>query len=465
MCHQLNSDSPLQDEDCLLLNVFTPNTSPDEPLPVMFYIYGGGFNSGSIWDYTPDFFMDTGNMIIVVVNYRISSFGFLSTGDDVIPGNAGLKDQLLGLKWVNKYISAFGGDPSKVTLVGQSAGAASVAFHILSPQSAGLFRGALAGSGTSLNPWAYNKDQVEMSFGTVATLNSQFRDSRNSTEILAYLQTADAKDIDAATLEYSYAIGNINNQQLQQAFFYAPVVEHHDNEPFLTDLPYESLEKGNFNKVPLLIGTSSEEGLSSLAGMEWFLSEYAKNYSTLVPEDMHIGDLVTLKEVGELIKEEYSLDATNFLAGVKFRTDQDFQKSLIKHAYLQAPHSDVFFYVFSYVGEMGGNSETLPGSGNVTHSEDLSYIWAWRNPADYPLADQIVNKRMVNIYSNFVIYQNPIPQQDSLFKVTWPTVQPDNFQYVDIDAELTVKNDYKKERYDFWDNLYKTYAVRPFDAF
>ena len=94
----------------------------------------------------PKYFMDR-DMILVTFNFRSGIFGFLSTGDEHIPGNMGLKDQSLVLKWVSENIASFGGDPKRVTLAGCSSGAASVQYHYLSPMSAGLFSNGISFSG------------------------------------------------------------------------------------------------------------------------------------------------------------------------------------------------------------------------------------------------------------------------------------------------------------------------------
>lgn len=104
------------DEDCLNLNVYVPH-SPDKPLknlPVMFYIHGGGFTCGAgiIRGYGPGFLLDK-DVILVAINYRLGILGFLSTEDENCPGNFGLKDQVLALKWVRAHIRNFGGDPDR----------------------------------------------------------------------------------------------------------------------------------------------------------------------------------------------------------------------------------------------------------------------------------------------------------------------------------------------------------------
>lgn len=110
-------------------------------LPVMVYIYGGGFRGGgaSSGAYGPEFILDE-DVIVVETNYRTGPFGFLSTQDTIVPGNAGMKDMVLGLKWVQENIALFGGDPQKVTIFGQSAGGAGVGLLIISKAAAGKVR-------------------------------------------------------------------------------------------------------------------------------------------------------------------------------------------------------------------------------------------------------------------------------------------------------------------------------------
>ena len=105
-------------------------------LPVMVWIHGGAFEHGSGKNYHPEFLMDK-DIVLVTLNYRLGILGFLSTGDSFAPGNFGMKDQVLALKWVQKNIQFFGGDPNQVTIFGQGSGGASVGLHALSKASNG----------------------------------------------------------------------------------------------------------------------------------------------------------------------------------------------------------------------------------------------------------------------------------------------------------------------------------------
>ena len=144
----------VENEDCLYLWVYTPQMSNKTySLPVFVWIHGGAYEigSGRFSDYGPDRLMKGNDIVIVSMNYRLGLLGFMSLGTQDVPGNMGLLDQVMALKWVQKNIKNFGGDPNKVTIAGESAGSYSVLYHMLSPLSSGLFNRAIAQSGTPLS--------------------------------------------------------------------------------------------------------------------------------------------------------------------------------------------------------------------------------------------------------------------------------------------------------------------------
>ncbi|GMG06218.1 unnamed protein product [Aspergillus oryzae] len=146
-------------EDCLYLNVFTPilpagSSDNSTRKPVAVYFYGGAFVSGSasMIDYDGGNFASRNDVVVVTVNYRVGALGWLTTGN-LTTGNYGTRDQILALKWVNRHIAAFGGDPSQVTIFGQSAGGQSVVALLSSTAARGLFSGAIAQSAPVDLPW------------------------------------------------------------------------------------------------------------------------------------------------------------------------------------------------------------------------------------------------------------------------------------------------------------------------
>ncbi|ROT61912.1 JHE-like carboxylesterase 1 [Penaeus vannamei] len=149
---------PLPIPPSLSPHALTPSPSPQPHrvsvgLPVLVYLHGGGYHGGSGESAPPHALLNE-EIVLVVLQYRLGVLGFLSTEDDVIPGNFGLKDQTLGLRWVQRNIANFGGDPRRVTLLGQGAGAASAHLQMLSSKSFGLFSRVILQSGTALCPWA-----------------------------------------------------------------------------------------------------------------------------------------------------------------------------------------------------------------------------------------------------------------------------------------------------------------------
>ena len=138
----------LGDEDCLFLNVYTPggkkNRNEDDDLPVMVWIHGGSLVTGSGGLYDPTPLVTKGNVIVVTINYRLGVLGFLAhpalDAEGHLNANYGLMDQQLALRWVQRNIEAFGGDPERVTIFGESAGGLSVYSHLASPTAAGLFQ-------------------------------------------------------------------------------------------------------------------------------------------------------------------------------------------------------------------------------------------------------------------------------------------------------------------------------------
>lgn len=145
-------------EDCLYVNVFVPHPRPKNS-PVMLWIYGGGFFQGTstldVYDYKA--LATEENIILASIQYRVANLGFLFLGTPDAPGNAGLFDQNMGIRWVRDNIRHFGGDPTRITLFGESAGAVSVSLHLLSPLSQNLFQRAIMQSGAATAPWAVIK--------------------------------------------------------------------------------------------------------------------------------------------------------------------------------------------------------------------------------------------------------------------------------------------------------------------
>ncbi|CAG0925165.1 unnamed protein product [Notodromas monacha] len=171
------------DEDCLYLNVYTPSVSGAvvNKYPVIVYIHGGQFEHGASNQFPPHALVAWHEVVVVTFNYRLGALGFLSTGDEHSPGNYGMLDQALAIRWVYENAHVFNGDPRRITLWGVGAGAAAAGLHVLTPRTKDKVFGVFAQSGSALADWAAikhvltprTKDKV---FGVFAQSGSALAD-------------------------------------------------------------------------------------------------------------------------------------------------------------------------------------------------------------------------------------------------------------------------------------------------
>ncbi|VDK47926.1 unnamed protein product [Anisakis simplex] len=171
-------------EDCLYLNVFAPPQFTNDTYPVIVWIHGGDFQSGSSSDYPQEAILNnfvSRKVIFISLNYRLGPLGFISTGDGVIPGNNGLWDQILALKWVKLNAHVFGGDPENISLMGHGSGAACASLLALSPQAEGLFHRIVLMSGTALSPGVVRDTAINATWALDRKLHCR---SFNSSELL-----------------------------------------------------------------------------------------------------------------------------------------------------------------------------------------------------------------------------------------------------------------------------------------
>jgi para-nitrobenzyl esterase len=262
-CPQASSQqSPASlDEDCLYLNVWRPNAIT-EAAPVMVWVHGGGFTTGSAADKVPTStdslwydghaFAERHGVVVVTLNYRLGVFGFFAhpaLADEGSPvGNQGLLDQRLALKWVQSNIKAFGGDPNNVTLFGESAGSASVCMHVASPGSRGLFQRAISESGGCTGGATADRnvlnDQLE---GFASEHGCQ------GEGVLDCLRGKPASElVNQMPIERTMGL-----DMLRRSLSFGAVVDGKDG--FLPEPAIELFKQGKVAKVPYLLGTNSEE--------------------------------------------------------------------------------------------------------------------------------------------------------------------------------------------------------------
>ncbi|RZB84954.1 COesterase and/or Abhydrolase 3 domain containing protein, partial [Asbolus verrucosus] len=261
-------------EDCLHINVYVPRESPnpEENLEVIVHIHGGAYMYGSGHSYThPQFFMDH-DVIFVTFNYRVGILGFLSTEDDVVPGNNGLKDQVLALKWVQKNIASFGGNPGSVTLTGLSAGGSSVHLHYFSDMSKGLFHRGFSQSGVALNSFSLQEQPLSKAKILADAVGCPTSPSLSLVQCLK--QRPFQHLLAQAPLFFGYTY-------IPLAPF-APVVEK-GSEPFLKEDPYYLLTTGEVYDVPWIASTTTHEGAIALLFINDSLQTVDDKWETIAP--------------------------------------------------------------------------------------------------------------------------------------------------------------------------------------
>lgn len=224
----------------------------------MVWIYGGGFQVGEATRdmYSPDFLM-TKDIVLVTVNYRLGAFGFLSLNDPEVdmPGNAGLKDQIMALHWVRQNIRAFGGDPSNVTLFGESAGGASTHLLCLSPQTRGLVHKAIIMSGSALCPWV---QAPRNNWGFRLAQKLGYTGNDDDKAVLQFISNASAGQIVKASTQ----ILNKEEKHMRILFAFGPVVEPYICEHTVISKPALKLMDDCWsNCIPFMMGGTSFEGL------------------------------------------------------------------------------------------------------------------------------------------------------------------------------------------------------------
>ena len=180
---------PSMSEDCLVLHVYVPETlSPVKQRAVMVWIHGGAFVIGKASTYDGAHLALRGDVIVVTINYRLGVFGFLSTGDTSSPGNYGLLDQRLAIKWVKDNIEKFGGNSSLITIFGESAGGVSTGMHVISPQNVGLFQRAIVQSGNMLVPWAIVPNPLQFATKIGSHLSCSQPQHVNTSDLIRCIQ-------------------------------------------------------------------------------------------------------------------------------------------------------------------------------------------------------------------------------------------------------------------------------------
>ncbi len=395
-CAQLASGNGprVDNEDCLYLNVYAPpgaarGASRGHRLPVLFMIHGGGLTSGAGDQHDGSLIVNTDHIIVVSINYRLGPFGFLSLpGRGRSPltasGNFGLLDQEAALRWVQRNIAAFGGDPGQVTIDGESAGGWSVCALMTSPLAHGLFHGAIMQSGSCATQ-------------TRATAEA------NS---LAFAKTAGCPDAStaAACLRALPERTLLNASTSYQPLFTS-------GGPELPVPAGQAVDSGHYNRVPLVIGTNHNEGRTFSQGLAGLTEQQAdqvitQDYGSRAPAILarypwasYPSPYTAAYMIGDIWTD------SGFITGIGGCPEQELAGQFAKT-------TPTYFYQFDDLHAPGLNND-LPGyQWGAGHAMELAYLWPSFDNG-FSLYDELtpaqleLSRQMVRYWGAFTAHNAP----------------------------------------------------------
>ncbi|HEV8430189.1 MAG TPA: carboxylesterase/lipase family protein [Pyrinomonadaceae bacterium] len=417
-------------EDCLYLNVWTPAKSSRERLPVLVYFYGGGFvaGDGSEPRYDGESMAAKG-IVVVTLSYRLGVFGFMAHPEltkestHKASGNYGLLDQNAALRWVQRNIANFGGDPKHVTIAGESAGSMSVSAHVVSPLSKSLIAGAIGESGAMLGALS------AAPFAKAEEGGSKFAESLGAQSIAALRAIPSQQILDAASKGGWSSVGR-----------FPLTVDGY----FLNADPATTYATGKQTHVPLLVGWNSEEsGWNAVLGREQPTFEnYKKVLAKLYPDR----DDEVLKLYPAATNEEVIQAATDLAS------DRFMGHSTWKWADLHAKTSGTAVYRYFYTRPRPPmRTQNTPPARGASHSAEIEYamgnlklmneVYPWTED------DYKVSNVMQGYFANFIKKGDPngpgLPQ--------WPAISRGRVMRLDVEPRAVMDN--TRARYLFLDQL------------
>jgi len=445
-CPQMENGEYKGSEDCLYLNVFTPQLDSigHVDYPVMVWIHGGAFQMGSASSehYGPERLLEK-EVVVVSINYRLGPLGFLTTGDHAAPPNVGILDQQLALRWVKDHITSFGGNPNKVTIFGESAGGISVMAHIASPYSRGLFQQAISMSGVwgeipflhkSKKPSAYALDlATKVGCNVSPDLSSDIAGCLRSKSPEQLIKQA------AASRLFSF---------LPEPF--TPTWDGYMEAPVLPEPLHEVWNNPSPSSVvPLMIGGNKDEGILLL--LEFLkdqskLSKLNEEFATEGPALLLGVDPVEdpwLRDEGEtataeILRSNYLGEDTDFKP-----ENQKEMIDLLSDVHILGPTDytvrkltkskiPLYYYRYQHQGSLSlpmllGIKDVL----GVSHFDELFLLFKFSSLDDLALKteeDVLVSEKLVTLWTNFAKTGKPT-EDDS-----WKPVTEESLEYAVLDA-------------------------------
>ncbi len=377
---------PGTSEDCLTLNVWTPPASTTEKRPVMVWIHGGGFVNGSSDIYDARWLATRGDIVVVTINYRLGALGFLAHPALGEAGNYGLADQHAALRWVRDNVANFGGDPTKVTIAGESAGGMAVCDHLVAPDSAGLFRAAIIQSGPC---------QAQVGVATA---------QRISRDYAASVGCADPVGAERC-------LRALPAEKLTRPLWYVSFGNDHLSGPatgtrLLPVDPVTVFARGDAGRVPVLLGTNRNE-FSMFVALQY----------------LREGRQLTAAQYPDVLSNVFGADA----AAVAARYPPERYDGSVSLAYEAAATDDIFacaadtmtdglarsapaVYAYEFNDPHAPTPELyrpVPFPLGASHSLEMRYLFDVGGAPPLDAAQQRLSAQMIDYWSHFVTTGTP----------------------------------------------------------
>lgn len=421
-----------QSEDCLSLNVWTPEgvDSKSKKRAVMVFIHGGSFNrgAGSYPLYDGSYLAANRDVIVVNFNYRLGALGFLAT--DEVSGNFGFMDQQLALGWVRDNISNFGGDPDKVTIFGESAGAMSIGLHILSaPKSIPLFRAGLMQSNLIALP--YPRLEQAKDVGNI------FKWSLKCSDIEC-LRKADTQDLLTAQNNFAASLPEIFSSS-EFIIPFGPVIDG----VLLTEQPIHVALSKKRNK-PILLGTNKNEGIL-FAGSYKTITQYVSNIASLFG--------LNFEKILKIYPPQH--ESLNTISMAKVFNNAFFKCGSRNVGLSQNGLTYLYSYDFSAPIQLWAPT-IYKREGYVLHGAELPFVFHTAEKINYqftPIENKVSNEIM-DYWTNFVKYLNPNGLEKSPLTLThWPAFEVPDKKYMVFNTLNSIQSDPNAEACEFWDSI------------
>ncbi|EDV20439.1 uncharacterized protein TRIADDRAFT_1836, partial [Trichoplax adhaerens] len=455
-CSQPNLVGPLSQnshkiqvsEDCLYLNIFTPNPSKAGNMSVLVWIHGGGFLYGTGAWWQGQILSANENIVVVTINYRLGIFGFMTSGEKdanqrTIPANLALQDQNLALKWVRENIENFGGNKDQITIAGNSAGAVAVSNHLVMPSSKGLFSRAIIQSGIFGDFPSYQKAKLTTEF-TLSDAKNFF--VQYSTVARCY------KNITTETVNCLRTLPAQQLVQLQLRFLgtnpYSPIVDG----DILPESSYKAIISGKFNKADIMIGTMLNDGYFFLLLMpnisQGLSQNQFKNYVN-----------GNFPAANQRVKLSIQYQYTNWanVSSPSINRDQygdmlnDYRFSVPNENYADALSRYVPTYTYIFAHRTAGTA--MPSFAKAVHTIEIPYVFGYPldPPANFPDkfddTDRQVCRQVMAYWGNFIRQGNP---SDLSSSPAWPRYRETSKDYMWIAPKLAIAKNYYSKPFAFW---------------